>query len=150
MFLRSYSFKEGKEIPRKFTCDGGNCNPPLVIEDVPPGTESLVLIVDDPTAIGGGTFTHWVIWNISPKTAAISESEIPMGAVQGKNDFGDNGWGGPCPPRGNPPHRYEFKLYALKKNLDLRPGATKETVERAMQGYILEEAKLIGFYQRKI
>ncbi len=150
MILKSYSFKNGHEIPRRFTCDGGNLNPALIIESAPSETKSLVLIVDDPTATGGGTFVHWVLWNISPETPVISEGETPRGAKQGRNDFGDNGWGGPCPPRGSRPHRYEFKLYALNKVLDLPSGATKEAVERAMQRHILEETSLVGLYKRAI
>lgn len=150
MILKSYSFKNEHEISRRFTCDGGNINPALAIEDVPRETKSLVLIVDDPTATGGGTFVHWVLWNISPETGVISEGETPKGARQGRNDFGNDGWGGPCPPRGSRPHRYVFKLYALNKMLDLPPGATKDIVERAMQRHILDETSLVGLYKRAI
>ena len=138
MILKSYSFREGGDIPRTFTCDGANMSPPLAIEDVPRDAESLALIMDDPDATRGGTFTHWLVWNISSKTTEFREGEAPRGAVEGKNDFGSEGYGGPCPPREAKPHRYMFKLYALDKVLDISKNSEKNRLERAMEGHILE------------
>ena len=137
-------------MPQTFTCDGANMSPPLVIEDVLKEAQSLALIVDDPDATRGGTFTHWLVWNISPKTMEFQESEAPRGAVEGRNDFGNEGYGGPCPPRGAKSHRYMFKLYALDKILDLRRGAEKDKLKRAMEGHILEQTTLMGLYARAI
>ncbi len=137
-------------MPQTFTCDGANNSPSLIIEDIPQETQSLVLIMDDPDATGGGVFTHWLVWNIPPKTLEIRESEAPRGSVEGRNDFGDDKYGGPCPPHGSKPHRYMFKLYALDKILDLPKGSTKEKLERVMTGYIIAQAELTGLYARII
>ena len=150
MILRSYAFREGGNIPRTFTCDGVNISPPLVIEDVPKEAQSLVLIMDDPDATRGISFTHRLAWNIPPKTTEFQEGEAPRGAVEGRNDFGNEGYGGPCPPRGAKPHRYIFKLYALDKMLDLRKGSEKDRLESVMEGHILERITLIGMYARAI
>jgi len=150
MILRSYSFRDGGNIPRTFTCEGANTSPSLVIEDVPRDAKSLALIIDDPDATMARTFTHWLIWNIPPETTELREGEVPRGAVQGRNDFGDEGYGGPCPPRGSKPHRYMFKLYALDKILDLRRGAEKDRLEKAIEDHILERTTLMGLYARAI
>ncbi len=150
MILRSYSFRNNAEIPRTFTCDGANNNPPLIIEDVPKEAQSLVLIVDDPDATGGRIFTHWIIWNISPEIGEIRGGEAPRGAIEGRNDLGDEKYGGPCPPFASKPHRYMFKLFALDKILDLPAGSEKEKIERAMNKHILAQATLIGLYTRVI
>ena len=145
MRLTSPAFKNNQLIPKKYTCDGENINPPLQISGIPAGTKSLVLIVDDPDA-PMGTWVHWVVWNISPDTTLIEENSVPQGSIQGVNDFGKNTYGGPCPPRGT--HRYYFKLYALNTKLPLNPSATKKDVEKAMEGAILEKAELVGLYKR--
>jgi hypothetical protein len=121
-------------------------NPPLMVENIPPKAKSLALIVDDPDA-PRGTWVHWVVWNADPGTREIKEQSIPTGAIQGMNDFGNRGYGGPCPPSGT--HRYFFKLYALDTALTLGPNATKAALEAAMKGHILAEAELIGLYERK-
>src|ERR1700730_16873973 len=118
MKITSPAFQEGGNIPQKFTCDGANVNPALRLEGITADAKSLVLIVDDPDA-PGGSFTHWLIWNIDPKASEISEGSAPKGA-QGKNDFGKSGYGGPCPPSGT--HRYFFKLFALDQPLNLSAG----------------------------
>jgi Raf kinase inhibitor-like YbhB/YbcL family protein len=146
MKISSPAFENNSKIPSKFTCDGENANPPLKIEDVPSGTKSLVLIVDDPDA-PGGTFLHWLVWNIPPQTTLIEENSLPQGAVQGGNDFGKENYGGPCPPSGT--HRYFFKLYALDKNLNLPKGSSLKEVEKEMEVHILDQAQLIGLYQKK-
>jgi len=145
MKLASTAFENNQSIPAKYTCDGENVNPPLVIVDIPEDTQSLVLIVDDPDA-PGGTFTHWLVWNIDPQAKEIAEGSVPQNASQGKNDFGKNGWGGPCPPSGT--HHYFFKLYALDQKIDLPQSANKGDLEKAMQGHILSQTQLIGLYSR--
>ena len=142
MKLTSPSFGHRQSIPSKFTCEGNDVNPSLTIEEIPAGTKSLALIVDDPDA-PMGTWVHWVVFNI-PVTKAIAENSVP--GTQGHNDFGRKEYGGPCPPSGT--HRYFFKLYALDTLLDLREGTDKRTLERAMQGHILSSAELIGLYKK--
>lgn len=146
MKILSPAFENNSKIPVKYTCDGEDINPPLEIKDVPEGTQSLVLIVDDPDA-PIGTFLHWLVWNISLDTLKIEENSIPPRAIQGRNDFGKESYGGPCPPSGE--HRYFFKIYALDKKLDLPAGSKLKDVEREMAGHILDQAQLIGLYQRK-
>lgn len=145
MKLLSSVFENNQSIPPKYTCDGENVNPPLEIKEMPEGAETLVLIVDDPDA-PGGTFVHWIVWNIPPSISLIKENSAPEGAIQGINDFGKNSYSGPCPPSGT--HHYHFKLYALDQSLVLDSAARKEDLEKAMETHILEQAELIGLYQR--
>jgi Raf kinase inhibitor-like YbhB/YbcL family protein len=144
--ITSPAFKNGEFIPARFTCDGPDVNPALVIGNVPPEAKSLALIMDDPDA-PGGMWVHWVVWNIDPKTREIPEKSAPAGAKQGVNDFRKASYGGPCPPPGT--HRYFFKLYALDTMLDLVPKTTKTDLEQAMQGHILAQGELMGRYKRK-
>ena len=156
LILKSPGFENGNEIPSKYTCDGnptsafggGGINPPLTIEKVPANARSLVLIMDDPDATCGKTWDHWFLWNIAPETKEILENSVPSGAIQGKTSWNKNEYGGPCPPRGNPKHRYIFKLYALDIMLDLIPSASKDDLEKSMQGHILAQTLLIGRYGR--
>src|SRR5216684_7214495 len=120
MKISSPAFQEGGTIPEKFSKNGQNVNPELRIEGAPAEAKSLALIVDDPDA-PVGLFTHWLVWNIDPKTTEITENSVPKGAVQGTNDFPGERYDGPCPPSGT--HRYYFKVFALDKTLDLRAGA---------------------------
>lgn len=146
--LKIYSpaFKNNSYIPEKYTCDGQDFNPPLFIEYVPSQTKSLALIVDDPDA-PGGTWVHWVVWNIPPDTKEVKENSVPRNSQQGLNDFRKHNYGGPCPPPGT--HRYLFKLYALDALLNLGPNSTKADLEKAMGGHIIEQAQFIGLYKRK-
>lgn len=144
--ISSAVFVEGGSIPAKYTCDGGDVNPPLTMENVPAGSRSLALIVDDPDA-PVGMWVHWVVWNISPATVEIKEGSIPAGAREGKNDWRRNSYGGPCPPSGT--HRYFFKLYALDATLNLGPDSSKKDLERAMHGHVIAQAQLMGVYRRK-
>jgi Raf kinase inhibitor-like YbhB/YbcL family protein len=145
MKVISSALKEGANIPSKFTCDGADTSPPLQIADVPSGAKSLALIVDDPDA-PGGLFTHWMVWNIPPQTGAIGEGSAPKG-VQGINDFGKSGYGGPCPPSGT--HRYYFKVFALDRELDLPFGAKRGQLDAAMKGHVVGQGELMGRYSRK-
>ena len=145
MKITSPAFQQGGNIPSKFSCDGGNTNPPLQLSDVRSGAKSLVLIVDDSDA-PGGSFTHWAVWNVSPQTTAIAEGSTPKG-VQGTNDFGKSGYGAPCPPSGA--HRYYFKIFALDRQLDLSSGARRGQLDAAMKGHVIAEGELMGRYSRK-
>ena len=144
MELKSKAFKNKETIPTKYTCDGKDVSPPLSFIDIPKNTKSLAVIVDDPDA-PMGIFDHWVAWNLAPDTTELSEgASVPN---QGKNDFGEVKYRGPCPPSGTP-HRYFFKAYALDSVLKLEDGIRKEELESAMEGHILDHAELIGIYQR--
>lgn len=147
MDLTSSAFAHNSPIPSIYTCEGTNINPPLTIRNVPPETKSLAMIVHDPDAPRAGGFTHWVIWNIDPKTSIIAENSVPAGAVQGANGAGENGWMGPCPPSGN--HHYEFTLYALDTMLNLQADTDKTALEKAVEGHVLAKTQLIGLYQKK-
>lgn len=149
--LTSDAFQSGGPIPERFTCDGEDVSPPLAWSGVPQDTASFALIMDDPDA-PGGTFTHWVIFNIPGGARTLPEGvptadRLDSGALQGRNDFSRTGYGGPCPPSGAP-HRYRFTLYALDTTLALNPGASKRQVQSAMQGHILGQVTLVGTYQR--
>src|SRR6056297_4053739 len=146
MKLISNSFSHNQSIPHKYGCDGKDINPHLQISEVPEGAENLVLIMDDPDAPMPKSFVHWTLWNIDPATAEISEDSVPEGAIQGINDFGSAEYGGPCPPSGE--HRYFFRLYALDKKLDLEEGATREEIDKAMEGSVIDSTELIGLYSR--
>lgn len=149
--LTSNAFDPGGIVPKKYTCDGPDLSPGLKWTDPPPVTKSFALIMDDPDA-PVGTWVHWVLYNLPPETRELHEAlptseKLPNGALQGTNDFGKTGYGGPCPPKG-PAHRYFFKLYALDTMLNLGAKATKQDVEKAMKGHLLAEAQLMGKYGR--
>lgn len=142
MKITSPAFENNAPIPAKYTCQGEDISPPLAIADLPENTASLALIVDDPDA-PMGIWDHWIVWNIPP-TSKIEENSAP--GTQGKNGWGRNDYGGPCPPSGT--HRYFFKLYALDTELNLKKGATKAELEAAMEGHILQRAEAIGLYEK--
>ena len=148
--VRSSALEEGRAMPARYTCEGLDISPPLSWSSVPNGTRSLALIVDDPDA-PRGAFVHWVIYNLPPDTRRLPEDvpnqgTLPSGALQGMNGAGSIGYIGPCPPSGT--HRYFFKVYALDTELDLRGGARREDIVRAMEGHVLAEGRLLGTYQR--
>jgi len=144
--ITSSSFQAGGDIPAKFTCDGTNVSPALQIGGVPNEAKSLVLIVDDPDA-PRGLFTHWIIWNIDPKTTRVAENSAPAAGVQGTNDFGKRNYGGPCPPSGT--HRYFFNIFALDTKLELKPNARRAELDAAMRGHVLAQGELMGRYSHK-
>ena len=149
--LSSNSFSSGGNIPRQFTCDAEDRSPELHWSKPPDGTRSIALIADDPDA-PVGTWVHWVLFNLPPDTQSLPEGvpktdSLENGASQGTNDFGNVGYGGPCPPPGKP-HRYFFKLYALDSPLSLKAGAKKADVERSMKGHILAQGECMGRYGR--
>lgn len=146
MKITSAAFQDNGNIPTKFTCDGADVNPALHLEITPVEAKSLVLIVDDPDA-PSGLFTHWIVWNIDPKTSGVAESAAPRSGVQGTNDFGKSGYGGPCPPSGT--HRYYFKIFALDRTLDLKSNAKRAELDAAMRGHVIAQGELMGRYSRK-
>ena len=149
--LTSTAFRNETPIPEKYTGDGEDQSPPLRWSEPPAGTKSIALVCDDPDA-PRGTWVHWVLFNLPPEIRELeagvpTTQTIPSGAKQGKNDFGNVGYGGPAPPRGKP-HRYFFRLYALDVELDLSPGASRAQLEHAMKGHLLSGGQLMGTYKR--
>lgn len=145
MRISSPAFADNQTIPAQYTCDGDDINPPLHLENVPAGTKSLALVIEDPDA-PSGLWTHWLVWNIVPSTREIAENTVPREAVAGKNDWHRNSYGGPCPPSGT--HRYLFRLYALDTVLDLAGGKGRSELAQAMEGHVVAEAVLTGLYSR--
>jgi Raf kinase inhibitor-like YbhB/YbcL family protein len=145
--VSSTAFSEGQTIPRNYTCDGQNISPPLEWSGAPGGAKSLTLICDDPDA-PGGTFTHWVLYDMAPDTSGLTEGSSGRGK-EGINSFGTAGYGGPCPPVGHGPHRYFFHLYALDVDSLGREGSSRKDVEMAMKNHVLAEGHLMGRYERK-
>ncbi len=144
--LESPVFEHREKIPRRYGYKNENINPPLNIKGVPEDTISLALIMDDPDAMkpAGKVWDHWIIWNIPPEIKKIKEGIVPEGALEGKNDYGEPGYGGPNPP--DREHTYMFELYALDKELELPEGATKKDVKHALKDHILDKAVLKGTY----
>jgi Raf kinase inhibitor-like YbhB/YbcL family protein len=152
MEITSSAFQNQGEIPTVHTCEGEDTAPPLAFHDIPNGTKSLALVVDDPDAPDPKhpkmTYVHWVVVDIPPSTTELLGSSPPPGARIGINDWKKKSWGGPCPPIGR--HRYFFKLYALDVTLPQLSAPTKPELEAAMKGHVLASAELIGTYQKKI
>lgn len=152
MRLESGAFKEGEEIPEANARDGGDASPPLSWSGAPPKTSSFALLCDDPDA-PRGTWVHWVFFDLPASLTGLPAGvphveKPPVGGAQGKNDYGDVGWGGPQPPRGHGTHHYHFRLWALDAPLRLPAGSSKAQVEAAASGHVLAEAKLMGTYRR--
>jgi hypothetical protein len=153
--LSSSAFAHEEAIPTAYTCEGRDVPPPLTWSGVPARAQSLALIVDDPDAPDPAapkrTWVHWLIYDLPPSATglpeAVTSAELPAGAREGKNDFGRVAYGGPCPPIGR--HRYFFKLYALDVSLPALRAPSKATLEAAMHGHVLEQATLIGTYQKR-
>ena len=143
--LTSPVFENNKPIAPRYTCDGENINPPLTIRNVPRGTKSLALLLDDQDA-PRGSYVHWIVWNIDPETKDIKEDSVPENAVEGTNDFKKRNYGGPCPP--TRAHRYVFKLYALDIRLNLEASSTKAALEKAMKGHVLAQTQLLTSYKK--
>jgi Raf kinase inhibitor-like YbhB/YbcL family protein len=143
LIVQSVAFSHKGHIPPRYTCEGEDINPPLEISNIPLNTKTLALIMDDPDA-PGGSFDHWLVWNISPNTA-IAENTNP--GVSGTNSFGKIGYGGPCPPTGS--HRYYFRVFALNAEIDLPSGKGKQELQHAMKDHILAEGELMAYYQKR-
>lgn len=151
MKLFSDSIKEGELIIRRFTCDGIDVSPELHWQNAPEKTASFALICEDPDA-PVGTWTHWIIFNIPADSTRLPEAlpktrSVLGGVKQGTNDFGDLGYGGPCPP-GRSVHHYHFKLYALDSMLDQKSGIDRNQLLTAIKGRVLEMTELVGKYHR--
>jgi len=153
--IRSPAFAHNASIPPRYTCDGEDVSPPLAWSGAGSEARSLVLIVDDPDAPDPAapttTWVHWVLYNLPPQSdglpEAVTEGELPPGTLQGVNDWGRSGYGGPCPPVGR--HRYFFKLYSLDTVLPDLGRPTKARLLEAMEGHVLDHAELVGTYQRQ-
>lgn len=149
--VRSSDFTQGATIPLQFTCVGADISPALEWSAVPANTQSFALIADDPDA-PVGTWVHWVLYNLPASVHSLPQNfpkseKAKDGTLQGRNDFGKIGYGGPCAPPGKT-HRYFFKLYALDTRLALQAGATKKDLEAAMKSHILEESETMGRFSR--
>ena len=153
--IQSSAFDNGERIPDRYTTEGADVSPPITITGVPEDAEALVVICDDPDAPQPDPWVHWLIWDIPPNTPSLPDSvstvespdEVPE-AVQGMNDFGNLGYGGPAPPPGHGTHHYRFTVYALRQPLDLSAGAERPELESAMENHVIEQAGLTGTYER--
>ncbi|HYD50089.1 MAG TPA: YbhB/YbcL family Raf kinase inhibitor-like protein [Terriglobales bacterium] len=150
--ITSTSFRPNGEIPQRYTCEGDDVSPPLAWNEVPAGAKSLALIVDDPDAPDPDapkmTWVHWILYNIPVTASGLPEGiqSLPAGTMEGRNDWGRTGYGGPCPPIGR--HRYFHKLYALDAVLSDLQEPTKAELERAMEGHVIAETSIIGTYRK--
>jgi Raf kinase inhibitor-like YbhB/YbcL family protein len=154
--LTTEAFEVDGPIPVKYTGDGRDTSPPLAWTGLPSGTKELALIVDDPDAPQPEPFVHWVVCKIPASASGLPEGvpkqaklESPPGALQGKNDFNQTGYGGPAPPPGHGIHHYHFRLYALDEPLEVQPGLDRKALTAAMAGRILDEGELVGTYERR-
>jgi Raf kinase inhibitor-like YbhB/YbcL family protein len=146
--LRSPSFEPGAPIPARFDNERGDLSPALTWDGVPEGSAGLVLLVDDPDAPIKGSFVHWVLVNLDPARKGLAEGEVPAEAAAGANGFGRPGYLGPAPPPGHGPHHYVFRLLAVDEPVS-KPGLPSyQDVEAAVAGHVLDEARLVGTYQR--
>lgn len=148
--VTSSAFAAGERIPQRhaYTGEGDNVSPALSWSGVPDGAKELALICDDPDAPMKDPWVHWVVYRIPAAARGFAESEPPAGAVEGRNSWNENGWGGPMPPPGHGTHHYHFKVYALDTQLDLGAGATKTGLLAAMKGHVLAEGEIVGTYSR--
>jgi Raf kinase inhibitor-like YbhB/YbcL family protein len=146
MKIESPEFEHESVMPPKFTCDGEDSAPPLKISGIPKDAKTLVLVVDDPDA-PAGTWVHWTAWNIPAAETLELEGDLPAGSVEGVTSFGNTGYGGPCPPSGT--HRYFFKVYALDAELELPSETMLDGIMAAMEGHVIEKARLVGTYARQ-
>jgi hypothetical protein len=152
LMLASPAFAPGGQIPTEYTCDGADISPPLTWSGAPDGTRSLVLIVEDPDA-PSGIFRHWAAFDIPAGSRGLRAGYGPkrpaVGFREARNDFGAADYGGPCPPNGHGTHHYHFRLLAISRpSLDLTPSANAADVLKAAAPYTIQQAALLGTYQR--
>jgi Raf kinase inhibitor-like YbhB/YbcL family protein len=145
--LTSAAFEDGGTIPQRFTCDGDDVSPPLSWSGVPGGAKALALVMEDPDA-PDGTFVHWILLDIPPRETALAAGDAPSEATAVANSFGDRRYGGPCPPKGDEPHRYRFLLYALKAPLRLDEDVTAADARSAIGDQALASGRLTGRFGR--
>jgi len=143
MTISSPAFADGGTIPQKYTCNGASVSPPLKFGNVPQTAHSLALEVTDPDA-PGGTFTHWLVWDIPTTVTQFKEDDVPAGVIQGLNGFGTSKYGSPCPPNGT--HHYVFDLYALDNTLGLPASKGRQDFENAINGHVVAKARTTGLY----
>jgi Raf kinase inhibitor-like YbhB/YbcL family protein len=150
--LTSAAFDSGGRIPARYTCEGEDVSPPLAWRGVPREAQSLVLICDDPDS-RNGPWSHWVLYDVPADKDGLEgdvppDARLPWGGAQGRNDFGNSGYGGPCPSPPGATHHYYFRLYALDASLDLPPGATRQQILERIEGHILARTELMGLFAR--
>jgi Raf kinase inhibitor-like YbhB/YbcL family protein len=145
--LTSAAFDQNQPIPRQFTCDGDNLPPPLEWSNVPKGTQSFALLMEDRDA-PGGNFVHWTVFGIDADTDSLAAEQLPEGVMRGENSFGDVSYAGPCPPKGDDPHHYVLTIYALKRALPLDQGAKPGEVRSAIANAAIARGQLTGTYAR--
>lgn len=143
--LTSPAFEAGSAIPEKYTCEGANVSPPLKMSGAPDVAISLALVLHDPDA-PDGDYLHWTMWNINPNATVIAENKVPVGAMQGKNDAGSEGYTGPCPPSGTGTHHYVFDMYVLSSILNLPAGASRQEVMQAIRMHAIGKTQLTGTF----
>ncbi len=150
MKIESSAFKDGENIPPKYTADGENINPSLIISEIPEKAKTLVLICDDPDAkrVCGYTWIHWVLFDIPVDKSVVNIPEDSSIGKHGESSYGKSSYGGPNPPSGTGIHNYHFKIYALNKKLELPEMTSLKNIENTMQDYILEKAELVGIYSK--
>lgn len=154
--VTSPAFDDGDPIPARHTCDGAGTSPPLEATRLPGEAASLALVMGDPDvptpSLGAENFTHWLLWDAAPVRGQVTfpEGETPSGSVEGSNDAGGQGWTGPCPPHGSPPHRYVFTFFAVDTFLELEEGSDREELEAALDGHVVETTRLVGTYERQV
>ena len=144
--VTSPDLADGDEVPTRFTCDGDDVRPAIAWAGLPEGTTTVAVVVDDPDA-PNGTFTHWTAWGLDPDATPLRD-DLPSATVEGANGFGSAGYRGPCPPRGDSPHHYRFRVLALDTSLDLAAGASPDEVGAAVRDHVLAEGRLTGTYGR--
>jgi len=148
--ITTTAFEYGASIPVKHTCEGENISPPLKWDEAPKNTVTYAFIMEDPDDTDG-TFTHWIVYNIPGNINELertgpAEKKLENGAIQGKNDFGKTGYGGPCPPKGEE-HRYFFRIFALKKKLPPESANTREAFYEMINDHVIDEASYMGIYR---
>ncbi len=148
MKLQSNAFNNVGRIPSRFTCDGAGVSPGLAWQEAPPHTQSFAIICRDPDA-PSGTWYHWAVFDIPKTCSALAEGQTPAATRQGTNDFGKQGYGGPCPPRGHGIHHYQFVIYALDvDHLEVTPRSGCRDIEKAAKAHAIATAQLVGTYER--